>query len=168
MAEGTRRRLAAAAARACPALPSAARKAGPRGYSSTWSRRCWLWAAGPARGGPHRAGLQPRRRGPVRRCEGAIEVDGPSHFCGRTPTVATALKRRQLRAAGSALLPVPYWEWDATSTGTRRPNKSFSGPLYSTCCLTRTPSPEAQPTRNSSSSKQTKKANKKSSCLYHT
>ena len=45
--------------------------------------------------------------------EVAIEVDGPSHFCGRTPTGATALKRRQLRAAGRALLPVPYWEWDA-------------------------------------------------------
>ena len=45
--------------------------------------------------------------------EVAIEVDGPSHFCGRTPTGATALKRRQLRAAGWALLPVPYWEWSA-------------------------------------------------------
>ena len=45
--------------------------------------------------------------------EVAIEVDGPSHFCGRTPTGATALKRRQLRAAGRALLPVPYWEWNA-------------------------------------------------------
>ena len=45
--------------------------------------------------------------------EVAIEVDGPSHFCGRTPTGATALKRRQLRAAGWMLLPVPYWEWDA-------------------------------------------------------
>ena len=44
--------------------------------------------------------------------EVAIEVDGPSHFCGRTPTGATALKRRQLRAAGWALLAVPYWEWD--------------------------------------------------------
>eukprot|EP00964_Phaeocystis_antarctica_P136429 scaffold100876_cov63-Phaeocystis_antarctica.AAC.2 len=40
--------------------------------------------------------------------EVAIEVDGPSHFCGRMPTGATALKRRQLRAAGWALLPVPY------------------------------------------------------------
>jgi hypothetical protein len=45
--------------------------------------------------------------------EVAIEVDGPSHFCGRTPTGATALKRRQLRAAGWGLLPVPYWEWHA-------------------------------------------------------
>ena len=43
--------------------------------------------------------------------EVAVEVDGPSHFFGRTPTGATALKRRQLRAAGWALLPVPYWEW---------------------------------------------------------
>ena len=48
--------------------------------------------------------------------EVAIEVDGPSHFCGRTPTGATVLKRRQLRAAGWALLPVPYWEWNALSS----------------------------------------------------
>jgi hypothetical protein len=40
-----------------------------------------------------------------------IEVDGPSHFVGRTPTGSTALKRRQLKAAGWTLLPVPYWEW---------------------------------------------------------
>ena len=53
--------------------------------------------------------------------EVAIEVDGPSHFCGRAPTGATALKRRQLRAAGWALLPVPYWEWDALgSSGTAK------------------------------------------------
>ena len=45
--------------------------------------------------------------------EVAIEVDGPWHFCGRTPTSATALKRRQLRAAGWVLLPVPYWKWNA-------------------------------------------------------
>ena len=44
-----------------------------------------------------------------------VEVDGPWHFVGtsRTPNGATLLKRRQLRAAGWALLPVPYWEWDA-------------------------------------------------------
>jgi hypothetical protein len=45
--------------------------------------------------------------------EVVVEVDGPSHFLGCTPTGATALKRRQLRAAGWALLPVPYWEWGA-------------------------------------------------------
>ena len=46
-------------------------------------------------------------------CEVAVEVDGPSHFTtSREPTGATQLKRRQLRAAGWALLPVPYWEWD--------------------------------------------------------
>jgi hypothetical protein len=54
--------------------------------------------------------------------EVAIEVDGPSHFVGRThaPTGATALKRRQLRAAGWALVPVPYWQWEALdATGQR-------------------------------------------------
>ena len=47
--------------------------------------------------------------------EVAIEVDGPSHFVGAShmPTGATMLKRRQLRAAGWVLLPVPYWEWMA-------------------------------------------------------
>jgi hypothetical protein len=40
-------------------------------------------------------------------------VDGPAHFFGQVPTGATVLKRRQLRAAGWALLPVPYWEWNA-------------------------------------------------------
>ena len=49
-----------------------------------------------------------------------FEVDGPSHFCGRTPTGATALKRRQLRAAGWALLPVPYWEWNDLSSSSAR------------------------------------------------
>ena len=45
--------------------------------------------------------------------EVAVEVDGPSHFVKRAPTGAAALKRRQLRAAGWALLPVPHWEWEA-------------------------------------------------------
>ena len=45
--------------------------------------------------------------------EVAVEVDGPSHFVGQTPTGATALKRRQLRAAGWSLVVVPYWEWNA-------------------------------------------------------
>ena len=38
-------------------------------------------------------------------------MDGPSHFFGQQPSGATMLKRRQLRAAGWALLPVPYWVW---------------------------------------------------------
>ena len=60
-------------------------------------------------------------------CEVAIEVDGPFHFVGRdhwvgslagVPPVgvhltgSTALKRRQLRAAGWALVSIPYWEWN--------------------------------------------------------
>ena len=44
----------------------------------------------------------------------AVEVDGPSHFIGRshTPTGATQLKHRQLRHFGWRLESVPYWEWD--------------------------------------------------------
>ena len=49
--------------------------------------------------------------------EVGVEVDGPSHFAGRTPTGATALKRRQLRAAGWALVSVPYWEWNNLARG---------------------------------------------------
>jgi hypothetical protein len=46
--------------------------------------------------------------------EVAVEVDGPSHFVGRSPTGATRMKRRQLVALeGCALVSVPYWEWDA-------------------------------------------------------
>ena len=47
----------------------------------------------------------------------AVEVDGPSHFVGRSrlPTGATLLKRRQLRHFGWRLASVPYWEWDALS-----------------------------------------------------
>ena len=48
-----------------------------------------------------------------KRGDATLRCSMRSHFLGRTPTGATALKRRQLRAAGWALLPVPYWEWDA-------------------------------------------------------
>jgi len=43
----------------------------------------------------------------------AVEVDGPSHFIGRSqqPTGATLLKHRQLRHLGWRLESVPYWEW---------------------------------------------------------
>ena len=45
-----------------------------------------------------------------------VEVDGPSHFlagCGcRSPTGATVLKHRQLRAQGWRIVVVPYFEWD--------------------------------------------------------
>jgi RAP domain/FAST kinase-like protein, subdomain 1 len=50
----------------------------------------------------------------------AVEVDGPSHFVGRSqsPNGATLLKRRQLRALeGWKLVTIPYWEWDAIDTG---------------------------------------------------
>ena len=44
----------------------------------------------------------------------AVEVDGPSHFVGRSqqPNGATLLKHRQLRHFGWPLVSVPYWEWD--------------------------------------------------------
>ena len=44
----------------------------------------------------------------------AVEVDGPSHFIGRSqqPSGATLLKHRQLRLFGWRLESVPYWEWD--------------------------------------------------------
>jgi len=52
-----------------------------------------------------------------------VEVDGPGHFAaggdwagagaGRALLGNTRLKRRQLRAAGEALLAVPHWEWSA-------------------------------------------------------
>ena len=44
----------------------------------------------------------------------AVEVDGPSHFVGRShqPTGATLLKHRQLRHFGWRLESVLYWEWD--------------------------------------------------------
>jgi len=44
----------------------------------------------------------------------AVEVDGPSHFVGRSqqPAGATMLKHRQLRYFGWHLEIVPYWEWN--------------------------------------------------------
>ena len=44
----------------------------------------------------------------------AVEVDGPSHFLGRSeqPNGATLLKRRQLRHFEWHLVSVPYWAWD--------------------------------------------------------
>jgi hypothetical protein len=44
-----------------------------------------------------------------------VEVDGPSHFIGRSksPTGSTILKRRQVPSIdGVELVSVPYWEWD--------------------------------------------------------
>ncbi len=44
-----------------------------------------------------------------------IEVDGPSHFVGRSesPLARTILKRRQVPSIdGIELVSVPYWEWD--------------------------------------------------------
>ena len=43
----------------------------------------------------------------------AVEVDGPSHFVGRSrqPTGATQLKHRQLRHFGWRLESVHYLEW---------------------------------------------------------
>lgn len=44
-----------------------------------------------------------------------VEADGPHHFRARThvPTASTQLKRRQVRALGEMLCPIPWWEWNA-------------------------------------------------------
>ena len=44
----------------------------------------------------------------------AVEVDGPSHFVGRSKQLngSTLLKHRQLRYFGWRLEIVKYWEWD--------------------------------------------------------
>ena len=57
----------------------------------------------------------------------AVEVDGPSHFVGRTgtPSGSTMLKRRQLRAAGWPLLSVPYWEWNAFGKGNAAAKRAY-------------------------------------------
>ena len=47
--------------------------------------------------------------------EVGIEVDGPSHFLGRSgsPTGSTILKRRQVTTLdGISIVSVPYWEWN--------------------------------------------------------
>ena len=43
-----------------------------------------------------------------------MEVDGPSHFVGRShrPTGARLLKHRQLRFFEWRLESVKYWEWE--------------------------------------------------------
>ena len=45
----------------------------------------------------------------------AVEVDGPSHFLGRShqPKGSALLKHRQLSYFGWCFESVPYWEWDA-------------------------------------------------------
>lgn len=48
----------------------------------------------------------------------AVEVDGPSHFVRSSDGAlhcngGTLLKRRHLAAQGYALVPLPFWEWDA-------------------------------------------------------
>ena len=60
--------------------------------------------------------VQHRRAGYLNNGERiAVEVDGPTHFVGRShqPTGSTLLKHRQLRYFGWRLESVPYWEWDA-------------------------------------------------------
>ena len=75
--------------------------------------------------------------------EVAVVVDGPSHFRGRTPTGETALKRRQLRAAGWTLLPVPYWEWDALGSSKTAKQEYFRAALD--LVISASLAPEASP-----------------------
>ena len=64
----------------------------------------------------------------------AVEVDGPSHFLGRShqPTGATLLKRRQLRYFGWAVKSVAYWDWSA---GNVTLHWLPGGPLQCAWCL---------------------------------
>ncbi len=55
-----------------------------------------------------------------------IEVDGPSHFIGksRSPLGGTILKRRQVQAIdGIELVSLPYWDWDNIGTDTEKKQK---------------------------------------------
>ena len=76
-------------------------------------------------------------------CEVAVEVDGPSHFVGRVPTGATALKQRQLRAAGWALLAVPYWEWNEMGGGAARRREYLSRRVAEVVAAGSAPAPTA-------------------------
>ena len=51
-----------------------------------------------------------------------VEADGPHHFRARThvPTASTQLKRRQVRALGEILCPIPWWEWNACGSDVQR------------------------------------------------
>lgn len=52
----------------------------------------------------------------------AIEVDGPFHFPvnARTPLGHTMIRRRLLRAAGWAVVPIPWYEWFEMKTWDER------------------------------------------------
>jgi len=53
----------------------------------------------------------------------AVEVDGPSHFLGRSSerTGSTILKHRQVAALdGMTVVSIPYWEWDNLENDTEK------------------------------------------------
>jgi len=53
----------------------------------------------------------------------AVEVDGPSHFIGRSSerTGSTILKHRQVAALdGMTVVSIPYWEWDNLENDTEK------------------------------------------------
>jgi len=53
----------------------------------------------------------------------AVEVDGPSHFIGRSRelTGSTILKHRQVAALdGMTVVSIPYWEWDNHENDTEK------------------------------------------------
>jgi RAP domain len=55
-----------------------------------------------------------------------VEVDGPSHFVGRSqsPNGSTILKRRQVPALESLkLVNIPYWEWNGIDKGSSHEKK---------------------------------------------
>ena len=65
----------------------------------------------------------------------AVEVDGPSHFIGRSRdlTGSTILKKRQVAALdGMNVVSVPYWEWDKLKKDSKKKEKYLNS-LLGTC-----------------------------------
>lgn len=58
-----------------------------------------------------------------------VEVDGPTHFVGRSRrrSGATILKQRQLCSYGYSLVSIPYWEWNSPQNSPLSPGSLEEG-----------------------------------------
>lgn len=69
-----------------------------------------------------------------------VEVDGPSHFLGRSPNGSTILKHRQVsHLEGILIVSVPFWEWNEHGEDIGKKQqylRSLLG-LDGSCCETR-------------------------------